>query len=389
VKYDSAGNQLWVQRYNGPGNYSDGACAIAIDGSGNIYVTGHSGGSTEQYDYATVKYDPDGNQLWVQRYNGPGNSYDWAQAIALDGFGNDYVTGTSNGKWAETYEDYATVKYDSSGNQLWVQRYNGPGNYTDGACAITIDGSGNVYVTGTSAGEMSTIDDDYATIKYDSQGNQLWVQRYNGPLNYNDGAYAIALDGFGNVYVTGYSCGSGTYEDYATVKYDSSGNQLWVQRYNGPGNYSDEARAIETDGSGNVYVTGTSYGNGAHYDYATVKYDSAGNQLWVQRPGNYSDEARAIDTDGSGNVYVTGWGYGSGTERDYSTIKYIQFLRGDVNADKKLNVSDVVYLINYLFKGGPTPNPLQSGDANCDGQVTVSDVVYLINYLFKGGPSPC
>jgi hypothetical protein len=64
------------------------------------------------------------------------------------------------------------------------------------------------------------------------------------------------------------------------------------------------------------------------------------------------------------------------------------FLQGDANGDKKLNVSDVIYIINYLFKGGPPPNPLESADANCDSKISVTDVIYLINYLFKGGPKP-
>jgi hypothetical protein len=63
--------------------------------------------------------------------------------------------------------------------------------------------------------------------------------------------------------------------------------------------------------------------------------------------------------------------------------------RGDANGDGKTTVSDVVFLVNYLFKGGPVPVPLESGNANCDTKVTVSDVVYLVNYLFKGGPPPC
>ena len=63
---------------------------------------------------------------------------------------------------------------------------------------------------------------------------------------------------------------------------------------------------------------------------------------------------------------------------------------GDVNADGTITVSDIVYLINYLFKLGPAPIPIHGvGDANCDGKVSVLDVVYLINYLFKGGPAPC
>jgi hypothetical protein len=64
-------------------------------------------------------------------------------------------------------------------------------------------------------------------------------------------------------------------------------------------------------------------------------------------------------------------------------------LYGDANADGKVTVSDVIFLINYLFKGGPEPIPVETGDVNCNGGITVSDVVYLINYLFKGGPPPC
>jgi hypothetical protein len=71
------------------------------------------------------------------------------------------------------------------------------------------------------------------------------------------------------------------------------------------------------------------------------------------------------------------------------SITFNLSLRGDTNSDGKISVSDVVYMINYLFKGGPPPVPLESADTNCDEKPSVSDVVYLINYLFKGGPSPC
>jgi len=63
--------------------------------------------------------------------------------------------------------------------------------------------------------------------------------------------------------------------------------------------------------------------------------------------------------------------------------------RGDATGDGVINSADVVYLINYLFKGGPAPEPLEAGDCNCDGIINSADVVYLINYLFKGGPPPC
>src|SRR5207245_295507 len=109
-----------------------------------------------------------------------------------------------------------------------------------------------------------------------AQVRQEWVARYNGPGNYEDKATAIALDAAGNVYVTGGSWGSGTDFDYATIKYDSNGNQLWVARYNS-GNGGDSATAIAVDGAGNVYVTGWSSGGSTLIDYATIKYDSNGN----------------------------------------------------------------------------------------------------------------
>jgi uncharacterized delta-60 repeat protein len=316
VKYDTNGNQLWAARYNGPGNSKDSASAITVDSLGNICVTGESYYNESDYDYATVKYDTNGNQLWVARYNGPGNSKDSASAIAVDSLGNIYVTGESY--YNETDYDYATVKYDTNGNQLWVARYNGPGDSNDRAGAIAVNLLGNVYVTGESEG-------DYATVKYDTNGNQLWVKLYNGPGSGNDAAQAIAVDASGNVYVTGGSYGIETWDDYATVKYDTNGNQLWVNRYNGPGSGNDRASSMAVDSSGNVYVTGVSRGSGTGDDFATVKYDTNGNQLWVKLyngPLGSNDEASAMAVDVWGSVYVTGESRGSGTGDDFATVKY-------------------------------------------------------------------
>jgi len=264
--------QQWVARYNGPGNSGDYARSIALDGSGNVYVTGYSTGTGTNEDYCTIKYNSSGDTLWVRRYDGPGNNYDYAYSIVVDGSGNVYVTGGSSGNG--TSLDYCTIKYNSSGVQQWVARYNGPGNGSDAARSITLDGSGNVYVTGGSYGSGTGY--DYCTIKYNSSGVQQWVAIYNGPANYHDYAYSIALDGSGNVYVTGYSYGNVAGYDYCTIKYNSSGVQQWVARYNGPGNGDDAAFSIAVDVSGNVHVTGRSYGNGTDYDYCTIKYNSSG-----------------------------------------------------------------------------------------------------------------
>jgi uncharacterized delta-60 repeat protein len=319
IRYDTNGNQQWVARYNGGWNTDDYARAIVVDPQGNIYVTGESPGFTTRIDYVTIKYDANGNRLWVARYNGPGNGDDYARAIAVDAQGNVYVTGRS---WNGTDYDYATVKYDTNGNLLWVSRYNGSGRGEDDARALVVDSQANVYVTGNSWGGTGTYD-DYATVKYDANGNQLWVARYDaGSFDY---ANSLAVDNWGNVYVTGESRGSRTSYDYATVKYDANGNLLWVRRYDGPRSLDDEATALAVDGQGNVYVTGSSLSLNYSTDYATLKYDTAGNLLWVARydgPRSSWDDATALAVDGQGNVYVTGRSVGSSGSYDYATMKY-------------------------------------------------------------------
>ncbi len=320
IKYDTNGNQLWVARYNGSGNGHDIAVALVIDTAGNVYVTGYSPGSGTSSDYATIKYDTNGSQLWISRYNGPGNGNDYANALEIDATGNVYVTGVSPG--SGTSNDYATIKYDTNGNQLWISRYNGPGNGNDNANTLEVDAAGNVYVAGYSLGTS----DDFATIKYDTNGNQLWVSRYDGLGHFRDGASSLAVDDSGNVYVTGFTDYdfSSNLSNYATIKYDQSGNQLWVAIYNGPGNDTDSASDIAVDGAGNVYVTGYSYGATTSTDYATIKYDANGNQLWVARydgPSSYLDFASDLAVDTAGNVYVTGGVYGPGPI-DYATVKY-------------------------------------------------------------------
>ena len=194
------------------------------------------------------------------------------------------MTGNS---WGSGNSDYATVKYNSAGEQQWVARYNGEANNGGVATAIAFDKSGKLYVTGTSG-------DDYVTIKYNSAGEQQWVARYDGPGHDLDAAYAIAVDTSDNVYVTGFSGGAGTDLDYATIKYDSAGQQQWVARYDGPVSRFDEAAAMAIDSSGNVYVTGISLGSDTVIDFVTVKYDSLGKEQWVARYNNGGGSAIAL-----------------------------------------------------------------------------------------------
>jgi uncharacterized delta-60 repeat protein len=317
IKYSSVGVPLWTNRYDGPRNLYDEACAVAVDGSNNVVVTGYSTGTGGNYDYATIKYSSAGVPLWTNRYNGPENSDDYARAVAVDGSNNVIVTGYSYSSGGASSFNYVIIKYSSAGMPLWTNRYNGPGySFSDDrAEAVAVDGDNNVIVTGFSLY-------DYATIKYSSAGVPLWTNRYAGPANSLDYAYAVAVDGDNNVIVTGSCSDGGDADDYTTVKYSSAGVPLWTNRYDGPASFYDDACAVKVDSDNNVIVTGTS--DGSYFGYATIKYSSAGVPLWTNRYNGLLDaDAYAVAVDSDNNVIVTGTSSSSGGDTyDYATVAY-------------------------------------------------------------------
>jgi WD40 repeat protein len=186
------------------------------------------------------------------------------------------VTGKSPGSTG--YTEYATIAYNAStGVKLWVARYHGPGNGAFAkALGVSPDGT-RMFVTGYSTGSTGSF--DYATIAYNtSTGTKLWVARYNGPGNSEDGPTSLEVSPDGTeVFVTGVSWGSSSAWDYATIAYNAStGARLWVARYNGPGNSEDRPTSLEVSpDSTEVFVTGFSEGTSSRSDYATIAYTTS------------------------------------------------------------------------------------------------------------------
>jgi len=297
-------------------------------------------------DYLTIKYDAFGNQLWIKRYNGPADGNDAPGSMIIDASGNVFVTGVSPG--IGTAKDIATIKYDTDGNEIWVNRYSGPGAFDDFGAQIAGDVSGNVFVAGSAVFDGTF---DMIAIKYNSDGTELWARSYDSPAHAGDQAHALAVDALGNVYITGVENGGlpGSERDIATVKYSSSGDRLWVRSYNGPADDRDEANSAAVDALGNVYVTGFSDDIDTERDYITIKYNPEGVEQWVARyagprvepdpvPEEEFDIAHAIAVDASANVYVTGQSDGAGTDHDYATIKYVQPLPLAVAAGLDLTI---------------------------------------------------
>ena len=320
VKYNSNGIQQWEAKYNGSGNSYDFLYTICIDDSSNVYVTG----STDEgpnLDVTTIKYNSNGVQEWIRRYNGTGNWDDIAEAIALDKFNNVYIAATC---WEDNItipdKDIVILKYNTSGIVQWIKKYNGTQDGWDAVHSMVLDSVGNVYVSGYTSNGFGKAE-DFITMKLDSGGSINWIATYNGPGNVLDEAVSIAMDGELNVFITGFSYGISSDKDFATVKYNTNGVQQWVARFNGSGNSIDIPVSIKTDGFGNAIVCGYTTGNAE--DYTTIKYDANGNQHWVRiYDGNNADNPRDLAIDNSGNIYVTGYSSYPNTADDFLTIKY-------------------------------------------------------------------
>jgi hypothetical protein len=354
------GFEAWVQRYNEPGTNSAVANAVAVDASGNVFVTGYSVVTNGLADYVTIAYSSAGVALWTNRYNGSGNGDDQAVAIALGGNGNVIVTGQSFGSGG--YYDYATVAYSGTGVPLWTNTFNRDNSSAAQASAVAVDGSGNVYVTGAS-GSI------FGTIAYSSMGVPRWTNTWN--INQVALPDALATDNTGNVYVTGrildppffnnlgfatiaystagiplwtnlcYSSSQAssvaadsmgdifvTGSGYVTIGYSNAGVPLWTNSYSGPSD-NGNAQGIAVDDAGNVYVTGVSWDSSLTAMYATVAFSRDGSCLWTNLysgPGDTqpsSAAAVAVVVDSKAHIlYVTGYSTGTGSDYDYATVAY-------------------------------------------------------------------
>lgn len=377
AKYNSSGALLWA-RHGAAGTALDRAAGVAVDGLGNIYVTGFFQGSTTfgpgsvspatlisagGDDLFVAKFNSNGVLQWAQRSGG--GAQDRGAGIAVDASGNSYVTGWFNG--AAVFgqgqsnqrtlnsvgsDDVFVAQYNANGFLQWAVRAGDAGQ--DQGAGIAVDSAGNSYVTGYfnwsavfgqgQAGQTtlnSAGDRDMFLAKYDSLGTLVWARRGGGATG-QDRGFAVAVDGSANSYVTGLFVGSATFgpgqanqtnltssgsDDIFVAKYDTNGLLQWARRAGGPD--SDGGLAVAADGFGNSYVAGffsttatfgpgqanvTTLASAGDRDVFVAKYDAAGALQWAKRAGGTSQEqGLAIAVDGSGNSHVTGYFFATAT----------------------------------------------------------------------------
>ncbi|MCC6182505.1 MAG: T9SS type A sorting domain-containing protein [Bacteroidia bacterium] len=274
IKYDATGTVVWVKHYDNGG--FDDANAITLDASSNVYVAGESDGTGTGRDLVVVKYDVNGNQLWVKRFNGVGNGNDIANALVVNSSGEVFVTGKTTIAGGTT--NYVTIKLNSAGVQQWVHTFNGTGNSNDESVAIDFSSTGRLFITGTS--RNATGNDDITTIRINpNNGNQMWAKTISGTATGNDRAYSLLSDG-NDVVTVGSLKNIATNDDYVTLKHNgNNGNTIWQKNYDN-GNSINAATSICKDASNNYVVTGTAL-VGTLHEYHTIMYNNSGVQQWV------------------------------------------------------------------------------------------------------------
>lgn len=317
--------------------------------SNDIYVLGSRQNHNNGWDYLVTKYDKAGTRLWERVWSGPAGEDDYSSAITVDNSGNVCVTGvTQVRKEAEIYDyGYATVKYSTDGRQLWAVHYEKPGAMLL-APLITSDGSGNIYVAGSSGvdkpGKKSIRQDEknwfFTTIKYNAKGKKIWDVRYAEKGYVWISPVDIEVDGEGCVCVTGYSTRKQGDERFVTVKYEPNGKQLWVARYIGNGDiWTNRSSAMALDSAGNIYVVGETHifdespedSNDTVFSFddndieqaddlfdiptkfngqfVTIKYDTNGTEQWVanhQVPNGWRVYPIGVVLDKEDGIYIAG-----------------------------------------------------------------------------------
>jgi chitodextrinase len=327
VKYSASGVKQWTVQIGSPAD--EEAKAVAVDGSGNVYIAGYTNGSLDGAnaggkDIFLAEYDTNKNPVWKKQL-GTAND-DVALGIAVDEVSGDfYVVGyTEGGLEGGTHvggQDAFLLKYLAK-NLEWRVQVGSPAD--EEANGVVVDGSGNIYWAGYTEGSLSGQiqiggrDVFLKKYSYDSMTATLakvWDKQFGTPQD--DAAYGVAMDGSGNAYVTGYTAGSldGTNaggNDIFLARYDPSGTQLWKTQL---GTFQDDsARAVVVDGSANAFIAGTTAGaldgqpNKGALDFFLAKFNTSGARQWVFQDGTAAnDTGNALALDNTGNfVYLAG-----------------------------------------------------------------------------------
>jgi hypothetical protein len=309
-------NKEWASTLANKSNIAD--AVVKVDNYGYIYVAGTFAGTSSK-DWKVIKYHPDGSQVWTRTCYGSTEGDDYVNDMAVNSAGETFICGS----FYENSEDMALVKLEADGDIAWTATVDGENSAVDIAYALILDGSGNVYVSGECENRTYK---DAVLIKYNSSGTEQWKYTYDGTSNQNEVPAAMTFDAGGSVIITGYTEDTDNIKFGLVLKVSTSGSQTWAATATGNGT-DCHFTSVVSDASSNIYACGTTYKDGTA-DYVIVKYNSSGTLQWTSKydgpATNGADHATCLVMAGS-YIYVTGRSEGTSssvTTYDYCTIKY-------------------------------------------------------------------
>ena len=293
----------WGGWSGSPESIGDRGEDVAVDSSGNIYVTGHTDSfGAGREDVVLLKYNFSGSLEWQRTWGG--SNFDLGSGVVVDSSQNIYVTGTTSSFGAGT-EDVFLLSFSSSGSLQWQTTWGG--SSSDWGEDVAVDSSGDTYVTGYAY----SLGEGVLLLKFDSSGGLQWQRNLGGGCNRGQ---SVAVDSSGHIYVAGSTCAADPYWDVLLSKFDSSGDLQWQRTWGGEGS-SQYAYGVAVDSSDNIYVTGGPSGLGTpSEDVFLLKFDSSGDLQWQRTwDGGNFDLGSGVAVDSSGNIYVTGNTHSFGT----------------------------------------------------------------------------
>ncbi|MBU2009388.1 MAG: SBBP repeat-containing protein [Chloroflexi bacterium] len=333
AKYDAQGKEAGASKFRppqvGPPKNAFTRRAL-VDGMGNVYLAGWTDDAppaqrpSPRVDAFLTKYDGSGREVWTRQFGSPGQ--DWILGVAVDGEGNIYVGGRTDGalpgQLSSGQIDAFLMKFDSAGKELWTRQFGSPAD--EWVMDLAVDGAGNVYGAGGTwgalPGQKSSGQEDAFLVKYNGQGKGLWTRQFGSTVD--ERVLGLAVDGAGNVYGAGWTEGvlpkqrSSGKRDAFLRKYDGRGSEVWTRQFGTP--EGDEALSVAVDGVGNAYAAGSikgalpGQGAAGLEDAFIAKFDGRGRELWAHQFGSFmTDQASNVAVDGAGAVYVAGQTWGS------------------------------------------------------------------------------
>lgn len=290
----------------------DQGISVAVSGTGDVYVTGDTRGSIDGanaggWDVFLAKYDSKGVQQWVRQFGSSGDDY--VQCVAVSGSGEVYMTGYTGGSLGGASAggiDVFLAKYDSNGVQQWIRQFGT--NSSDIGYSVAVSGN-DVYVAGTTSGSLGGTNQgggDIFLAKYNSSGVQQTIIQYGTSVT--EEGRAVVLHGNGAVTIAGIQFSNANVKyNVLLLGYDASLNNTYGMLSGG--GYNFDVRSAAVNANGDVFVAGYRDGVSGGYGAFIMKYGSSGGWEFIDSAGG--DFGTSITVSGTGDVYVAGYTTGS------------------------------------------------------------------------------